>query len=297
MQYFMTKTPTHTSTGLSFERAPLRAALLASLALFSLGCVEIIGIEDTQIEPGRDLSCVGNVTNPVGSGGQVEIVAQIVDIAGSEGPPGVMVIRCNSRLGVNCSPVEDAVRPDAMGIVRVPVTPPFNGYLRIVDDPDATDGEDWVPYLWYFSQPIVSTRAEPFPVQAMTEGFREFLLYPTDSATQNPSLGEIAINAVDCTDTNAPNIHFEITTPSSEGPSTAPFYFSNGMVVISSSVANERTDAFGLGGYRGLEPGSIGIEAYIADTWDEAMRTGTLVAEDTLLIEPGTLTTVRLLPQ
>ena len=41
----------------------------------------------------------------------------------------------------------------------------------------------------------------------------------------------------------------------------------------------------------------MGIRAFIADSYDFESNTGVLVAEDTLLIEPDTLTTVRLLPE
>lgn len=265
------------------------------LALGLGGCVEIIGIEDTRIEPGRDLSCVGRVVAPTPDGSAVEIRAQIVDIGGSGQVPGVEVIRCNSRLGAACD-FGTPYTPDATGLVTVPVTAGFNGYLRILDADD-TDANDWVPYLWYFSQPINVTREEPFPIQAMTVGVREFLIYPEVAVTQDPSRGDVAINAVDCGDDNAPNIHFEVTTPASVGDGTDPWYFAGGMVVISSAPVNEVTDETGLGGFRGLEAGTMGIRAFVADTYDFENDIGTLVAEDTLLIEPDTLTTVRLLPE
>lgn len=280
----------------SILRSSLRRGFPALLLTLGLGgCVEIIGIEDTQIEPGRDLSCVGRVVPPVADGTAVEIRAQIVDIGGSGLVPGVQVIRCNSRLGAACD-FGTPYLPDETGLVVVPVTAPFNGYLRILDA-DTEDADDWVPYLWYFSQAINVTREEPFPIQAMTVGVREFLIYPETSVTQDPSRGDVAINAVDCEDDNAPNIHFEVTTPASVGDGTDPWYFAGGMVVIASAPANEVTDVTGLGGFRGLEAGTMGIRAYIADTFDFESNMGTLVAEDTLLIEPDTLTTVRLLPE
>jgi hypothetical protein len=289
----------------SLSRPSLSARRLLPGLLLAVGlggCVEIIGIEDTQLEPpppGRDLRCVGSVVPPAIMSSMVEIRAQIVDIGGSGEVPGVEVVRCNSRLGAACD-FATPFQPDAAGLVVVPVTAGFNGYLRILDANAADDveGKDWVPYLWYFSQPINQTRAEPFPIQAMTTGTREFLVYPEMDVEQDAAYGDMAINAVDCNDINAPNIHFEVTTPASEGPNTAPFYFSDGMVVIASAPINEVTDSFGLGGFRALEPGTIGIRAYVADTFNpDDLAGSTLVADDTLLIEPDTLTTVRLLPE
>ncbi|MCA9534275.1 MAG: hypothetical protein KC593_11370 [Myxococcales bacterium] len=285
-----------------FARSSSRRLLPGLLLALGLGgCVEVIGIEDTEIEPGRDLACLGRVVPPpVVAGATVEIRAQIVDIGGSGEVPGVEVVRCNSRLGAACD-FATPFAPDATGLVVVPVTAGFNGYLRILDA-DASDdaeGKDWVPYLWYFSQPINQTREEPFPIQAMTTGVREFLVYPETTVTQDPQYGDVAINAVDCNDNNAPNIHFEVTTPASEGPNTAPFYFGGGMVVIASALENEVTDETGLGGFRALEPGTMIVRAWVADTFNpEPGHAGsTLVAEDTLLIEADTLTTVRLLPE
>jgi hypothetical protein len=286
----------HTIFRRGFGRSLRGGALLLGLGLG--GCVEIIGIEDTEIEPaepGFDLSCLGSVVPPEPDGSAVEIRAQIVDISGAPAVPGVEVIRCNSRLLPACD-FGTPYLPDATGLVVVPVTAGFNGYLRILDA-DADDGNDWVPYLWYFSQPIAITREEPFPIQAMTVGVREVIVYPEAAITQDSSRGDVAINAVDCGDTNAPNIHFEITTPASLTDGTDPFYFSNNMVVIASAPENEVTDVTGLGGFRGLAPGTVGIRSYVADTFDFDTRSGTIVAEDTLLIEPDTLTTVRLLPE
>jgi hypothetical protein len=289
------KTGMHTILRSGFGRGARGAfpALLLSLGLG--GCTAIIGIEDTEIQPGRDLSCLGNVTPPAPDGTAVEIRADIVDISGAPAVPGVQVIRCNSRLGAACD-FGTPYLPDADGIVVVPVTAGFNGYLRILDA-DTDDENDWVPYLWYFSQPIFVTRSEPFPIQAMTVPVREVLIYPEPAVTQDPARGDVAINAVDCGDANAPNIHFEVTTPASVGEGTDPWYFGGGMVVIASAPANEVTDETGLGGFRGLEPGTMIIRSFVASTYDHTNDTGELVAEDTLLIEPDTLTTVRLLPE
>ncbi|MBK7777472.1 MAG: hypothetical protein IPI43_25665 [Sandaracinaceae bacterium] len=125
---------------------------------------------------------------------------------------------------------------------------------------------------------------------------REGLIYPETSVTQDPARGGMAINAVDCEDDNAPNIHFEVTTPASVGEGTDPWYFSGMMVVIASAPANGTTGGLGQGGFRGRAR-TIGIRSYVADTFDFETRDGELVAEDTLLIEPDTLTTVRLLPE
>ncbi|MBK6812232.1 MAG: hypothetical protein IPI43_12960 [Sandaracinaceae bacterium] len=293
------KTGMHTifRSGLGRGARSTFPALLLVLGLG--GCVEIIGIEDTEIEPGRDLTCVGNVTPPVSDGEPVLIRAVITNITDPmrQGPvPGVQVVRCNSRLGAACDFGTPYFPDPETFIVEVPVTSGFNGYLRILDA-DTDDADDWVPYLWYFSQPIINTRAEPFPIQALTVPVREGLIYPETSVTQDPARGDMAINAVDCGDTNAPNIHFEVTTPASISAGTDPWYFSGMMVVIASAPANETTDGLGLGGFRGLEPGTIGIRSYVADTFDFETRNGELVAEDTLLIEPDTLTTVRLLPE
>jgi hypothetical protein len=260
--------------------------LLGALGLG--GCAKILGIEGTELAPGLDFACVGRVPRPQGDGSEVEIVAAIVDIATGVPLEGVRVVRCLTRLDLACESTEP-VFSDADGLVRVPVTSGFNGYLRIEDPDDDTTDAGLVTYFWYFSEPIVETRAEPFPIYAMTRAFRRDVLY-AQAGAPDPGLGEVAINATDCEDADAPGIHFEITTPARIGSSTVPFYFANGQIVVPSMPEGEVTDVSGLGGYLGVKPGSVGIRSLLVDTGDK-------VAEDTLLVQPDVLTTVRLLPQ
>ena len=101
-------------------------ALIVALGLG--GCAQIIGIEDTEITPGRDLSCVGRVVPPPADGESVEIRARITDISGATEVPGVEVVRCNSRLGAACD-FGSPYLPNEEGLVVVPVNAGFNGFV------------------------------------------------------------------------------------------------------------------------------------------------------------------------
>jgi hypothetical protein len=274
------------------RRSNLRAAVSVTFAVAVAGCAQIVGIEDTElapIEPGQNLTCVGKVPTPVGDGSDVEIYARIVDITDPTSPvEGMRVVPCASRLQQNCD-TSTTYFSDENGEVRVPVQSGYNGYLRIEDPMGDVSPEGWITYFWYFSEPIVETRETPFPISAMRRGFRKDFVYPADNP-QDSLLGEIAINATDCGDVNAPGIHFEITTQSSIGDSTIPFYFANGLINLPSMDDPQETDASGLGGYLGVKAGQAGIRAILT-------ATGETVAEDTLLVRPDVLTTVRLLPQ
>lgn len=266
---------------------------LVALALCTTSCAKILGIEDTELLPLPDeLSCVGEVVPPVGNGTEVNIVAYIGSILDGSAIPGVRVRRCLSRLDFVCDDA-DVYYSDAAGLVTVPVTSGFNGYLRIEDPNPAlpvNDPSRLVTYFWYFSEPIVETRATPFPIYAMTRGFREVALY--DGVTEDTTLrGEIAINSTDCSDMNVEGIRFEITTPARTDELTLPYYFSDQLVIIDPPLEEQRTDAMSaIGGFRAVRSGSVGIRAIHAES-------GVIVAEDTLLVQPDVLTTVRLLPQ
>lgn len=258
---------------------------IALLALASASCAKILGIEDTELlELPANLACVGSNTPPMGDGSPTDIVARIVDLGTGEPVEGLHVRRCATRLDAVCA--GEVYTSDADGLVEVPVNTPFNGYLRI-EDPLGDGEANYVTYFWYFSQPIVGPREEPFPISAMTRATRNFLLY--NGTTTDPTLrGEIAINSTDCADENASGITFEITTPASADADTHAFYQSDVQILI--DPANAQTDGAGLGGFLGVKPGSVGIRALHA-------ASGTVVAEDTLLVRPDVLTTVRLLPQ
>ncbi len=267
---------------------------LVAFALSTMSCAKILGIEDTALLPLPEaLSCVGEVVPPVGNGTQINIVAYIGNIATGGTPiANVRVRRCLSRLDLTCDGA-DVYLSGADGLVTVPVTSGFNGYLRIEDPNPALPADDpnrLVTYFWYFSQAIVDNRPEPFPIFAMTRAFREIALY--DGVTEDTTLrGELAINSTDCADENIDGIRFEITTPTRVDELTLPFYFSDGLVLIDPPIAEQQTDAMSaIGGYRAVKSGTVGIRAIHA-------ASGVTVAEDTLLVQPDVLTTVRLLPQ
>lgn len=274
-------------------RSSLYTLALVTLAFASTSCAKILGIDDTALLPLPEaLACVGEVVPPVGNGTDVNIVAYIGNIANGLPIEGVRVRRCLSRLDLTCDGAQTYLS-DALGIVTVPVTSGFNGYLRIEDPNPALPADDpnrLVTYFWYFSQAIVDNRPEPFPIFAMTRAFREIALY--EGVTEDTTLrGELAINSTDCSDQNIDGIRFEITTPTRADELTLPFYFSDGLVLIDPPLEEQQTDLMtAIGGFRAVKSGTVGIRAVHA-------RSGVVVAEDTLLVQPDVLTTVRLLPQ
>lgn len=256
-------------------------------ALASASCAKIIGIEETElVSLPANLACVGQVTPPVGNGTQVQINAFIANIATGTPLEGVRVKRCLSRLDVTC---EDATvyTSDADGMVSVPVQSGFRGYLRIEDAVQDGASNRLVTYFWYFSQPIVETRAEPFPIYAMTRAYRDLAFYSTIPGG-HADRGEVAINVTDCDDVNAVGIRLDIDAPESVDDRTKSFYFASDLIAI--NPADPQTDVSGLGGYVALLPGAVKIVAVHA-------ASGVAIAEDDLLIQPDVLTTVRLLPE
>jgi hypothetical protein len=304
----------------------------------SLGCAQILGIEETELhvkgdddeddrsedepveagpaEPGRDFSCVGESAEPGSDDDEIEIIAHIVDIAQQVPLQGIRVTACRTRLDIDCRGGTVSYS-DAEGIARVPVRNGFNGYLKVeseeaeADEHDggadsASTDEQRVGYLWYFSEPLTETYI--FPIQSMTQTFRDDALYGTSPVARDPERGEIAINVTDCSEpdppttelsdgevvksapgVNAPDVHFELTDDAFADEDTVAFYLSNSLFAFPSKEDKQVTDASGLGGFLNVKPGSVPISAV-------PRSLGSPSATDQLLVRAGFLTTLRFPP-
>jgi hypothetical protein len=255
----------------------------------AFGCADVLGIEETTLASGSTAgiwSCVGDGNVPTGDG-MIEIPIFIGDLAtctatSCDPVPGLEAQQCKSRLQQDCTGT--VYTSDENGSVTVPVEAPFNGYLRIVDP----TGER-VEYLWYFSEPLTETRAEPFPIFSMTKALRSSLFFdvPQGGVEEVAGRGIVAVQVTDCDDVPAAGVTFEITTAASQDASTASFYFNGGFV----SFPAVETDAQGLGGFVNVKAGTVGFRALPAELEGEPS------AGDTLRVEGDRLTTVRLLPE
>jgi len=273
-----------------------------ALALPAAGCASVIGIEDTQIEenekelpkPGRDFRCVGTGDKQGPTGEEITIFADVRDLATGDPVGGINAWRCERRTKANC--VEDvAVSDGATGLLEIPATSGFDGHVRLIG-PDLA-GNQRVPYHWYFSRPLYTTREQPFPMNVVTEATLVGLLYGSER-TRLEDRGEVAIASADCQDQNAPGVRFAMA-PSSQVllDSDSEYWIVTDVVdgiptfTYPEDETSEVTEqSFALGGWINVKPGSPTVIMIDGETGEELARA-------TLLVEPGALTTIRLLPQ
>ncbi len=272
--------------------AALAPVALLSLVAASTACANVLGIEDTVRAAddqdsgpppvGGDWTCVGKVPVETPATDTIIITAQIVDFATGAAPTGadLKVEACGSKTDRTCATklAETTMPADGNAEISIPITggKGFNGYLRVT-------GPGFVPYLWYFSRPVATSRA--FPLQVLrVEALEDpsagllsiFKLSPDDNR------GHLAVQVTDCKDDPAPNVDIQVTGVDDQ---SKKFYFNDG--VPTDTV--DRTDALGLGGYWNVPRGTVTVNGV-----PDAL--GTSSGANTLIIEPRTLTTIRMLP-
>lgn len=279
---------------------------------WSLGCAQVLGIEETELavvssddendsadtSAGADFSCVGSDWLTRSDDTTIEVVATITDLATADPVEGLTMTECRTRLDQSCSGT--SVQSDAGGIARIQVRSGFNGYLKL-EGPDV-GGIEYVGYLWYFSQPLYNTYT--FPILAMTPGVLQDSFY--GDSERGDDRGEIAVQVTDCTEDtgtttiddeeilNAPGIPaagltLEVSDDDLLDDDSIEFYFSNTIPVGEAYPSDKYTDDSGLGGFLNVQEGPVSFSARSVET-DEA------VGSDTLLVQAGFLTTARLLP-
>lgn len=270
--------------------APLAILVLAVSS--TTACANVLGIEDTvraaaesdagPPPTGEDWTCVGKVPVVTPTESKITITAQIVDFATGAAPTGadLKVEACGSKTDRTCSTklAETTMPADGNAKIEIPITggKGFNGYLRVT-------GAGFVPYLWYFSRPVTESRA--FPLQVLrVEALEDpkagllsiFKLTPDDNR------GHLAVQVTDCQDVPAPKVDIQVSGVDAQ---SKKFYFSDG--VPTDTV--ERTDALGLGGYWNVPTGTVTVNG-VPDALGKSS------GANTLIIEPRTLTTIRMLP-
>jgi hypothetical protein len=270
-------------------------AAIVGLAVAGAGCAPILGIDETRLDldggptdtgpppAGGDWSCVGNVPTETASQTSIDITANIVDFATGAAPASTLNVKaCASKTDNVCATPVATTTSDATGkaVISIPLTGGrgFAGYLEVT-------GTNYIRYLWYFSRPLVKSRAFPLNVLTVatlddpTNGLLVSLgVIPPDSTR-----GHLAVNTTDCQDVDAPGV--QITTDDGDSASV-PFYLSDGLL---SNKATETQKPYALGGFFNLKPGIVTATA-------TPTALGHAMGQNTLIIAPHTLTTIRMLP-
>lgn len=271
------------------------AWLFASLC----GCTAVLGIDSTTLATdaapadtgpadtgpppaGGDWSCVGKVPVETPTGSSIAITVNIVDFATGTAPPTTLNVKaCASKTDNVCAtPIATAVSDTkGVAIVNIPLSGGrgFSGYLEVT-------GTSYIRYLWYFSRPLTTSRV--FPLQVVTVDTLDSaagLLASFGVVPPDTTRGQLAVNTTDCQDVDAPGVQIGVDIADSK---SKPFYFSDGLL---SAKATETQKGFALGGFFNLPTGTATVTA-------TPKATGVAMGQNTLIIAPHTLTTIRLQP-
>jgi hypothetical protein len=128
-------------------------------------------------------------------------------------------------------------------------------------NPEAPDENCRVPTharaLFFFNPPIVSDTEEPLPLTLVSTAAQPALARAT-SGSYDPTRGSLVISAFDCNGEPASGLHYDVRGP---GEGASAWYIANGIP----SAGVSETDASGSGGFTGLPPGFVDLQALTSD--------------------------------
>lgn len=258
-------------------RSPIAFWPVALCAVLAGGCSEYKPATDTltsgggslseQPVGGADWSCLGRPParqpDPGDPGAEIIYSLPLFDLATQQAFPDVSVRAC-SLLEPDCIPAfTDWIAADEGGVVNVPLTENFVGYLEI-RSPSA------VPYIFHLPDTGLRTMRD-FALAMISLDTLAGLLMQLD-LTADPSRGAIAVRAFDCRGNPAAGVALK------SNKSGLAWYFENNLP----SIERQFTDTGGLGGFMGAEPGLTAFEATLPD--------GTPIAAKSLIVRPEWMT-------
>lgn len=292
-----------------------------------VGCANVLGIEDTEVVPScqpgdfaydggngpgegsrnggtnQNFSCVGNL--PVGQIAEtatVNITLVIVNLVNpAETISGMKVRACASRADVKCTtnPVEAVSDENGFATLQVATLDGrtrtgYTGYFEITG-PDS-QGRAFIPYLQYFSRPIITDRVYPVAVVRPEDFANQF---PEDTeVASDPNYGVLAFEAVDCENAKldgaaqgAPNVRFSVSNSCEQlSAASREFYFDGS--TPSTSASKTQAAGLAIGGFIGVTPGSsVVVQGY----WNTGAQ-NLKVVEERIAVRAGWLTTMRFEP-
>jgi hypothetical protein len=270
---------------------PLRARALALVSLWAssiaTGCTKFASEQDTLEAE--------TATEPLGVDGDFSCFSQSAEngaltTAGTEplayallatdflsgSVPADLSVRGCFRPDLPCvRPATPELRPGAGGVVTVPLTVGFNGFLEITSS-------EMVPTLLLFPDVLSEELArlvEPVGVSLLP--YSALLAFGESSQLElDPATGVISMNAYDCRGPNLAGVRLDLDTPG------VPFSFIDGLPI----AGIDTTSSEGTAGFANVPPGLAVVRAFRADT-DE------LVGLETVIVRPGWVTVGSLMPQ
>lgn len=259
-----------------------RALALTTIAIGTVACSDYKPGDDTwasvnPLQTTADWSCLQPTLEepptPGETGSPLLYPLQIVDLANEERLAEVSVVACGLRdYGCN-APITARHTTNENGLVAVPLSENFNGYLKI-------ESLEVVPYIFHF--PDRGVRAMPdYPLYMIKRAnYQEFL--GAFDLPVDPSLGAIAVRVFDCGHRPAAGVQLTLR---GDNPGTR-WYFEAGLP----NTDRDETDESGLAGYVGVGT-SMGIRVLEAK-----LPGGTPVINQSVIVQTNFMTAGYLAP-
>jgi hypothetical protein len=262
------------------------AALLLVLALTG-GCTKFASEWDESTDsahgalrviPG-DYSCVATEarSTPITAVDPPPLVysVQAVDFISGLTPPSLRIRACY-RTDIQClAPVTPSLAPDATGVVTLPLTLDFSGYLELT-------GDGVVPTLYFFPDlltPDLIERLEQVPLALLSpESLAGF--GGTSRLALDPGTGIISMNTFDCSGPNAAGVRLELDSKA------VPFAFVDGLPVPYQDTTTEE----GAAGFANVPPGLAVVKGFKGESTE-------VVALETVVVRAQWVTIGALMPQ
>lgn len=275
-----------TSLRLSDCRLARSRTALALVLLGASGCTKFADEQDgdvtTELAASQavktDYSCVAEEAgNPImpGEGLPLDYSVRAIDFVSGRTPTN-MLIRACYRSDLGCSrPATSRIAPDAEGLVTLPLSEGFNGYLEITSD-------DMVPTILAFPaalSPQLASLIESMTVAMLPPD----VLLGFAAASQldlDPGSGVLSVNAYDCTGPYAAGVRLELNAPA------IPFMFVDGLPL----AFRDTTTDEGSGGFANVLPGLVVVRGFDSATMQQ-------VGLETVPVRAQWVTVASLLPQ
>ncbi len=220
-------------------------------------------------------SCFGEeVSAPADAPNELRYTAGLVDAIASRPLSGVSAKACNALDAECAEPVGDSTTSNADGVISVPLTRGFTGYIQleqerltpallIVEDLNEENNRNDVP----ISTPAI------WAAQAAVSG-----------VALNPDLGRILFRALDCDGARASGIAVDVEPKNTD---TARFYFIDGQPDFNASVTQggPASVSTGSGGIINVPPGVARVSFTRDDIGEE-------IESFSVTVRPGFVTLV-----
>lgn len=245
----------------------------------STGSTGSTGSSGSSGGSGSDFACLGSVVAPSPVGSTATVSVQFTDLNSGAIQTGLDVKVCNRTDSTCANPVgTTSTNSNGIATMTVPLgTTGFDGYLEVTSQPNAS--VQIVPLLQYFKPIVKDGSFQGRTVQPSDLS----LIFLFTGASNDTTKGLVAGAAWDCGDDLALGIQAALDPAQS---TSTRIYFRNGFP--STSAAD--TDATGFFGFLNVQTGTATVKGSVT-------ASGNALGNETVLVRPGTISSLVLYPR